>query len=494
MKEENLNQEVPWLHGYRIKKHEESFNLQSNHINILYNLLYSHTYETSFQDFYNHTFENSHNSLSPSFKNNNILIKKGTKLPQSWNKAYSARELDFFSKEIPILLKTGILKRTRSPANSPVVLVEDNTKENGYRMCVNYRKLNELSVTNSYPLPRIEEDIKRIPRGSKYFFKIDCKSGFWNIRTTPTSQTHYAFYVPKIGKLTWNVMPFGIKNGPADFQQFMEEILRGINCNIYIDDIWGSAKTLTELYEKITIIIKRLAENRIYINWEKSILGGEKVKILGFEISEEGLTMPKEKLEPIKRIQITNQKQLRKALGKANYYRKYIPNFSAHTRMFWSKLRKGKPFKWNTRDETKWRKFMQTLSKPITTGIGIDPNKEIIIKADASNMGCAAFLINDGKIIDHISSGYTKTQDNYSIAEKECLALVLALDRFDYYIYNNEFTIQTDNKAVSEIIKKGDSTNKRLARWSLKFMGKKFKIKLVKSKENYLADWESRNI
>lgn len=223
--------------------------------------------------------------------------------------------------------RQGIIEESNSPWVSPAVLVKK--KDGSIRFCVDYRKLNAVTVKDSYPLPRIEDILDQLA-GNSWFSTLDLKSGYWQVGLHPDDKEKTAFSVGN-GLWQFTVMPFGLCNAPATFERLMEKVLREVLfkiCYVYLDDVIVFSKTFEEMIKNLGKVFLRFRSANLKINPKKCSLFGRKVKYLG-HVSEEGISTDPEKISAVKDWPIPqNKKQIRSFLGFCSYYRKFVEGFS----------------------------------------------------------------------------------------------------------------------------------------------------------------------
>ena len=186
------------------------------------------------------------------------------------------------------MLKTGVIKPSKSPWASPIVLVRK--PDNSIRFCIDYRKLNSVTIKDSYPLPRIDDSLDAL-QGSKLFSVLDLQSGFWQVDMHPSDSEKTAF-VTTSGLYEFQTMPFGLCNSPATFERLMECILRGLQwqtCLIYIDDVIIFSKDFDTHLERLREVLQRIGDAGLKISPKKCKLFQKQVKFLGHIVSENGI-------------------------------------------------------------------------------------------------------------------------------------------------------------------------------------------------------------
>jgi hypothetical protein len=202
------------------------------------------------------------------------------------SRPYSPEEFSKLVEEVRKMLQQRIIRSSTSRFSSGIVMVRK--KDNTIRFCIDYRKLNSITIPDAYPLPRIDEIIDRL-YGAKFFSKMDLRSGFWQIKMNEDDIEKTAFTSP-LGLYEFVVMPFGLKNAPASFQRAMDTVLGSSKCcAAYIDDIlvWGNTKE--EHLENLSEVLKRLEAYNVKLKKEKCVFEVQSVDFLGHNISDKGI-------------------------------------------------------------------------------------------------------------------------------------------------------------------------------------------------------------
>jgi len=232
-------------------------------------------------------------------------------------------------------------------------------------MCIDYRSLNEVTIKNKYPLPRINDLFDQL-QGAKYFSKIDLRSGYYQLKIRPSDVQKTAF-VTRYGQYEFTVMPFGLTNAPAYFMNlmnkvFIEELDKFVV--VFIDDILIYSKSAKEHDQHLRIVLEKLRAHELYAKFSKCEFWLTRIAFLGHILSEEGVAVDPAKVEAV-----TNWKQpmtvteVRSFLGLAGYYRRFIEGFSKIARPMTELTKKDKKFVWTEACE----KSFQELKKRLTT-------------------------------------------------------------------------------------------------------------------------------
>jgi hypothetical protein len=412
---------------------------------------------------------------------------------QPYRKSMAERE--GIKKEVEEMLQADIIEQSTSPWSSPVVLVP---KKNGKkRFCVDFRKLNAVTITENWPLPRIEDIFDRLG-DSKVFSTLDLKSGYWQMGLTDESKEKTAFSTPD-GHYQFKRMPFGLKNAPADFSKLMYQILGNLPyVEIYLDDITIHSKQFNDHVKHVTHVLSILKSYNLKINPEKCSWFADTIKLLGHIISESGVAMDPDKIEAIKvRLPPKNIKQIQQFLGICNYYRRFIKDYAKIAEPLTRLLRKEEKFEWNNEQQNSFEELKKKLTEyPILRQPEV--GKKFLLYTDASGYALGAILSQkDSDDKEYVCAYASRTlkgaELNYGITEKECLAVVWAIKQFRIYLYGNKFQVITDHSALSWLMNITDPTG-RLARWAIYLQAYEFEIIHRKGNIHSNADTLSRPV
>ncbi|XP_072182290.1 uncharacterized protein [Diadema setosum] len=399
-------------------------------------------------------------------------------------------------RELDEMLKMGIIQESASPYASPIVLV--TKKDQSMRLCVDYRKLNEITVFDSYPIPNIEELIDRLGN-AKYVSTLDLTKGYYQVELTEAARKKSAFITP-FGLYEFTVMPFGMKGAPATFQRLVDKVLRGAQAYAaaYIDDIVIFSETWEEHVEHLKDVLGRLREAGLTAKPAKCKFGEREVLYLGFVIGGGKVKPEPAKIEAVVSYpRPVTKTDVRAFLGLTGYYRKFIPEYSEIASPLTDLTRKSEPklVRWNPKCEAAF----QTLKSSLTSAPVLrSPNYSapFIVQVDASDRGIGAVLSQtDEEGVDHpvafISRKLLPREVNYPIIEKECLAIIWSVEKFHPYLFGQSFVIQTDHNPLSWL-KQLKTKNARLMRWSLALQSYPMVVEHRSGRMNGNADALSR--
>ncbi|UYV61460.1 K02A2.6-like, partial [Cordylochernes scorpioides] len=404
------------------------------------------------------------------------------------------KEYEEIAEQVKELLEHKLIRTSDSPWAFPVVMVPK--KDGNKRMCIDYRRLNEITLDARQPLPHIQDMFDRL-HGSRFFSTLDVAWGYWQIEMDPQSIQKTAF-VTNDGHYEFLVMPFGLKNAASTFQRIIQHILDELlwkgTCS-FQDDILVYTKTWQEHIELLSKVFDKLRQYNMKLKLSKCIFGRTEVKYLGHIISHNQLEPDPGKVKSIQDFPRPDTvKKVRQFMGLANYYRKFVKDFSKISFPLVRLTRKNQPFIWNEEVEESFAKLKMALStKPVLAIYNPDyPSK---VYTDASKYGIGAILTQIGPDNEeHVIAYYSKTlqphQENYSAYEMECLAVIQATDHFHVYIENQPFEIITDHVALQWLFTM--KKPKKYFRWILSLSSKSCNIVHPSGKQQTHVDALSR--
>ena len=407
------------------------------------------------------------------------------------------RKNELVQKEVQYMLDHNLAIPSNSPWSSPVVLVKKERGRQGqHRLCFDYRKLNEATKTDSYPLPRVDDCIDRIGT-AKYISKLDLLKGYWQVGLTPKAQAASAF-VTRDGLFECKVMPFGMKNASATFQRLMNRITRNLEgCIVYIDDIVIYSDNWETHLERLRNLFVALRKAGLAVNLRKSEFAKAKIIYLGHEIGYGNVSPRDVNVDVILNFPTPKtKKDVRSFLGMSGYYRRFVKNYADISKPLTTLTKKCVPFKWNKDSEKAFVQLKAVLtSYPVLASPNFDLPFELSI--DASDTGVGAVLQQMKQGVNHPVAYFSKklneAQCKYSTIEKETLALVLALDHFEIYLSNslNPIKIYTDHNPLV-FLRKFKNKSQRLLKWSIILQDWNLDIHLIPGRNNIIPDTLSR--
>ena len=409
----------------------------------------------------------------------------------------SQLELRELKRQLDQLLKDGKIKPSTSPYGAPVLFVKK--KDGKFRMCIDYRALNSQTIQNRYALPRIDELFDRL-HGAKVFSKLDLTSGYYQIAINPKDRYKTAFRT-RYGHYEFNVMPFGLTNAPATFQTLMNDIFRDlldVCVIVYLDDILVYSKNEDEHEQHLRQVLQRLKDNQLYARLSKCTFFTNSIEYLGHIVDGDGLRPNPQLVQALMDFpQPRTLKELQSFLGLANYYRKFIANFSKIALPLTDATRNNaqgnlRPIEWTESMQTAFDALKEALTSAPCLALP-DPDGEFEVTTDASEDAKAvgAVLTQDGHPVAYESTKLNTHQLNYSVHDKEMCAIMHALQRWRPFLLGRHFKVYTDHRSLVHF-KTQSNLNQRQLRWQEKAADYDMEILYKPGKENVVADALSR--
>ena len=406
----------------------------------------------------------------------------------------SPQGLDELKQQLRDLTEKGYIQPSVSPFGAPVLFVPK--KDGGVRMCVDYRALNKVTVHNRYPLPRIDELLDRL-QGSRYFTKIDLRSGYYQIRMHPDSVQKTAFRT-RYGHFEFLVLPFGLTNAPATFMHLMHQIFREQLDQfivIFLDDILIYSKKLQDHIDHVRRTLQILREHRLYAKVSKCAFFRHEVEYLGHVVTAAGIHPDQKKVQAVRDWKIPETvHDIRSFLGLAGYYRRFIPQFARIAAPLTELTKKTVPWRWSLREGEAFNALKDALLSAPVLHLA-DAKKEYTVTCDASDYAVGAVLsqkYEDGEHpVAYESRKMNSAEMNYPTHERELLAVIHALRTWRHYLAGQKFSVVTDHYSL-QYLKTQPQLSKRQARW-LDFIAEfDFNIVHKPGKSNVVADALSR--
>ena len=372
--------------------------------------------------------------------------------------------------EIMKLVEEGIVVPSSSPWASPIVPVP---KADGtVRICIDYRRLNEVTQGDPFYMVTLEEILERVGN-SKVMSKLDLAKGFYQVEVDSKSREKTAFVCP-FGKYEFTRMPFGLKNAPALFQRCMEVVLQKCyGCSApYIDDVLVFSENAREHVGHLRQVLKQLSEYGMTVKESKCVFGRKKVEYLGHVIGGGQLAVPEHRAAAMANyIQPKTRKQLRSFLGAAGYYRQFVPGFAKLSSVLPPGTSKSAPsvVEWT---EERLEAFKAIKVSLVDLCVLTIPTQTDVftLHTDASGAGIGATLNvkREGKTrpVAYYSKQLQGAQTRYSATELEGLAIFKSINYFAHFLFCCHFTVVTDHKALVAFLH-SRKLNRRLQGWIL---------------------------
>ena len=380
-------------------------------------------------------------------------------------------------------------------------------KDGSLRFCVDYRRLNDVTRKDAYPMPNIETMLLSVG-GVKYMSSLDLASGYHQVAMEPDSMDKTAFPTPD-GLFEWTVMPFGLTNAVATFERFIERVMSGVLgkfVHAYIDDILVFSRSWTDHMSHLRNVFERFRSAGVKLKPSKCRIAASEIVFLGHKLTSQGLKKDESKVLAIREYpRPTNVNELRRFLGLIGYYRKFIERFSIVAQPLLALLKKGTAFEWSEACQESFETLVNrmcddvVLEYPDYAAARTDPKRSFIIQTDASRDGIAGILgqlDGQGKArpICFASRTCNKPESEYPITELEALAVTFAVNRFEQYILGFKVIVETDHAPLVPMFKKPkECASPRVNKWAMSVTSRfNLDIRHKPGKSNVNADALSR--
>ncbi|CAM4626007.1 unnamed protein product [Lepidochelys kempii] len=399
-------------------------------------------------------------------------------------------------REIQDMLQMGVIRPSESAWASPVVLVPKPDGE--IRFCVDYRKLNAVTRPDNYPMPRTDELLEKLGR-AQFISTLDLTKGYWQVPLDESAKERSAF-ITHLGLYEFNVLPFGLRNAPATFQRLVDGLLAGLGeyAVTYLDDVAIFSDSWADHLEHLQKVLERIREAGLTVKAKKCQIGLNRVTYLGHQVGQGTISPLQAKVDAIQKWPLPkSKKQVQSFLGLAGYYRRFVPHYSQIAAPLTDLTKKKQPnaVQWTGKCQKAFNQLKATLmSDPVLRAPDFD--KPFLVTTDASERGVGAVLMQKGPDqefhpVVFLSKKLSERESNWSVTEKECYAIVYALEKLRPYVWGRRFHLQTDHAAL-KWLHTVKETNKKLLRWSLALQDFDFDIQHISGASNKVADALSR--
>ena len=423
-------------------------------------------------------------------------IETGDAAPVSCGlRSYNPKLREVMHEQVQSMLKDDIIEVAATPWKSPVVLVK---KKNGaYRFAIDYRKLNNVTVKDSYPIQSIRAILDSM-HGAKIFSSLDLCQGYFQVPVAEKDRDKTGFITPD-GCFRFKRMPFGVCNGPATFSRLMNQVLAGLdNVLVYLDDIIIFSPGTAAHLKTLELLFQRLRQAELTINLLKCRFFQAGVPFLGHIVSGAGLETEAAKVKKLCDMPAPiDVSSVRRFVGLASYYRRFVQNFADIAKPLTDLTKGNATFVWSS----DCAKAFETLKAKLTSAPVLsfpDFAKEFTVECDASDVGLGATLSQQDadaapRVIAFASRALAPRESNYSATERELLALIWSTRHFAPYLMGTHFNVITDHQALKWLNVNKD-TSPRLARWLMSLQDLDFSITYRPGKDNGPPDALSRDL
>jgi RNase H-like domain found in reverse transcriptase/Reverse transcriptase (RNA-dependent DNA polymerase)/Integrase zinc binding domain len=401
-------------------------------------------------------------------------------------------------RQINEMIRNDIIEEARSEWSSPILVVPKKADEDGikkWRVVVDYRRLNEKIQDDKFPLANISDILDSLGRAI-YFSTLDLSQGYYQVEIDKKDRPCTAFVTDR-GQYQMKKLPMGLKISPSAFSRLMTIAMAGLNyeqCFVYLDDVIVFGSDLETHNRNLTAVLERLREVKLKLNPKKSKLLGKEVLYLGHNISAKGIAPDPEKIGVVKDYPVPkNADETKRFVAFANYYRKFIRNFSRITEPLNRLSRKNVPFVWSCECQKAFEMLRKALySSEVLDFPDFSPNNTFVLTTDGSRSGLGAVLSNgNGRAIAYASRALNSAEKNYSVTEIELLGNVWAVKHFRPYLFGRQFEIRTDHRPLVYLFSQVDPSS-RLNKFRMVLQEFDFTVVYIKGKDNVVADALSR--
>ncbi|RYE25800.1 MAG: hypothetical protein EOP45_04435 [Sphingobacteriaceae bacterium] len=415
---------------------------------------------------------------------------KNYRLPQSQKEEIQA--------QVRKLLEDDLIEMSTSNYNSPLILVPKKSVDGQpkWRMCIDYRQLNKKLLHDRFPMPRIDEILDGLGK-AKYFSVLDLQAGYHQIPLARESRKITSFSTDR-GYFQWKVLPFGINVAPASFSRMMAiafASLRVEEAFSYMDDLIVIGVSERNHLNNLKRVFETCRKYNLKLNSEKCDFFKHEVLFLGHKCTADGLLPDPAKLAAVKNYPTPkNQEETKRFVAFANFYRRFIRNFSDIAVPLNKMTQKRVKFNWSDECEKAFQTLKNRLMSPPIL-VYPDYDKEFRVTVDASQFACGAVLSqrhgDSDRPVSFISRTFKKGELNKHITEKELLAIHFAIKTFKPYLWGRYFVVFSDHKPLIYLYALKEPTS-RLTRIRLDLEEYNFMIEHIKGKDNIVADALSR--
>ena len=385
-----------------------------------------------------------------------IDLVSAYRIPQRKLYRQSENELRETKRQINEYLEAGHIRPSSSSFGAPVLPVKK--KDGSMRMCIDYRGLNDITMKNTFPLPRIDDLHDRLGK-AHYFSKLDLYSGYHQIPIRQGDE-HKTAFTSRYGTYEFLVMPFGLTNAPATFQTAITDLFRDWLDDfviVYLDDILIYSPSQEQHLHHLQLVLRRLQQHQWYCKLKKCAFATTSVEYLGYIVANGQIAIDPAKMKAVTEwpVPFRNVTEVQSFLGLVGYYRKFIPHFSHLARYLNALTHKNVEFKWTEEHTNAVKALKNAIISPDCLVI-FDSSLSTTLTTDACDYALGAVLMQKhpqgDRLIAFISRTLTTTESKYSIWEKELFAIVWAIKYFRPYLLTHQFVVKSDNKPSTQLL------------------------------------------
>lgn len=406
----------------------------------------------------------------------------------------SEKKMEVLKQELDKLLEEDIIEECDSPYAAPVVLVPK--KDGGVRLCIDYQRLNAITQSDKYPLPRMD-NLLQAAKQTRFMSTMDLRSGYHQVSVRETDRDKTGFITP-YGLFRYKRMPFGLKNAPSTFQRLIDRFRAGLQdlfILAYLDDIILLSPTYEEHLNDIQKMFDRLRLFKLRLNRKKCKFATNEVKYLGHLITADGIQPDPGKIAAIVEMKPPqNVRQLLTFLQTCSWFRRFVQNFADMARPLTTLTKKNVKWQWGKHQEEAFDSLKRCLTTPPVLR-QVDFRLPFVLKTDASSYALGGVLLQgegpDERPIEYASRLLTSSERNYHTTEREALAVVWACDKFRGYLEGSSVVVKSDHQPLKWLLSL-KSPSGRLARWALALQSYDLRIDYTPGKTNVIADTLSR--
>ncbi|KAK7116800.1 hypothetical protein V1264_002415 [Littorina saxatilis] len=398
-------------------------------------------------------------------------------------------------EEVKKMLDLDVIEPSISPFSSPIVLVKK--KDGSTRFCIDFRHLNKITEFDAEPIPDPEVLFASL-QGRQHFTKIDLAKGYWQIPMAESDRAKTAFRTPQ-GLYQFKKMPFGMSTAPSTFARMMKMLdLDRFKSVHFFDDVLVATEDWCEHLEALDGLLTELGKHGLTVRPSKVEAGFDSIEFLGHIVGEGSMRPVPSKVSKILNVSVpTTKKQVRSLVGLISFYRRYVPSFASIVSPLVELTKKNQPNKvrWSKECQMAFDRVKEILSSEPLVRLP-DFSRPFTVRSDVSSTGIGAALMqpDDDDVLHPVlyaSRKLLERETRYSTVERECLALVWAVDKFHRYLFGSHFFVETDHRPLT-YLRQSKTANGRLLRWALSLQEYSFTVVPIPGVRNFEADVLSR--